>query len=428
MSRLETLFVPEEGVESSADTIIQEALDAVRAHFGMPIAYLSEIVGAESVFRSVSAPGLEDLIKPGDRRPLDAVYCQHILDGRLPELIPDTGAVPFAQTLPITREVPIGAHVSVPIRRADGSLYGMFCCLSPEPRPSLNPRDLSIMEMFASLSARHLNARLSAEATRRALAKTIGETLENGLFHMVFQPIFDLDGGRPTGFEALCRFDGLPYRSPDQWFRDAARIGQQSALEAATIRAALPILEQLPADVSLSVNASPSAVADGAIGAALKDAPAERIVLEITEHDRLENSDSVIRGLDRLRARGVKLAIDDVGAGYSGLQQILRLRPDILKLDLSLTADIDTDPARRALTVGLVQFARETGAILLAEGIERAEEAAVLRTLGVDRGQGYFLGRPARAEEALAGLAGKSPPRGSRLGPAFTIGAEISGG
>ena len=92
--------------------------------------------------------------------------------------------------------------------------------------------------------------------------------------------------------------------------------------------------------------------------------------------------------------------IDDVGAGYAGLQQILKLRPDILKLDMSLVRDVDLDPARRSLVAALVHFASETGARLVAEGIERLEEREALRTLGVDYGQGYLLGRPGKIGDA----------------------------
>ena len=120
----------------------------------MEIAYISEFVENESVFRTVDAPGLEAMIKPGDKRSLDDVYCRHILAGRLPEVMPDTADFPLAAAMPITQAVPIGAHVSVPVRLKDGSVYGMFCCLSPQANRSLNGRDLQVMRAFADLAAR----------------------------------------------------------------------------------------------------------------------------------------------------------------------------------------------------------------------------------------------------------------------------------
>lgn len=138
-------------------TMIDRVLQSVRQHLGMEVAYVSEFVGNDSVYRAVDAPGLEALIKPGDRRSLDDVYCRHILAGRLPELIPDTSAIPLAAAMPITQAVPIGAHVSVPLKLSDGSVYGMFCCLSPSTNRTLNDRDLQVMRAFADIAAQQID-------------------------------------------------------------------------------------------------------------------------------------------------------------------------------------------------------------------------------------------------------------------------------
>ena len=115
------------------DGMVKRSLQAIRTHLDMEVAYVSEFVGDQIVFREVDAPGLEALVQPGDMRSLDEVYCRHILEGRLPELIPDTAAEPVAMAMPITRAVPIGKHMSVPIRMQDGGVYCMFCCLGFKP-------------------------------------------------------------------------------------------------------------------------------------------------------------------------------------------------------------------------------------------------------------------------------------------------------
>ncbi|WP_135503340.1 GAF domain-containing protein [Roseovarius aestuariivivens] len=102
------------------DEIVQSALEFVRGHLRMEVAYLSEFVDDTLVFRAVSAPGFEDQCHVGGIMPLDQVYCRHILDGSLPELIPDTRAEPICQEIAITHHVPVRSHVSVPIRRKDG--------------------------------------------------------------------------------------------------------------------------------------------------------------------------------------------------------------------------------------------------------------------------------------------------------------------
>ena len=109
----------------------------------------------------------------------------------------------------------------------------------------------------------------------------------------------------------------------------------------------------------------------------------------------------------------MRIAVDDAGAGYAGLQHILRLRPDIVKLDQGLTGGIDTDAAKRALATSMVSFAREIGAVLVAEGIETPEQLDVLRDLGVSWGQGFLLGLPGAvsvaSEQPVAASFGESP-------------------
>ena len=129
--------------------------------------------------------------------------------------------------------------------------------------------------------------------------------------------------------------------------------------------------------------------------------PAERLVLEITEHAEVADYDALLGALRPLLDRGMRLAVDDTGAGYSSLQHIVRLRPNLIKLDMDLTRDVDTDPARRALTAALTTFARNTGSGVIAEGVETAPQLAMLESIGVDQAQGYFLGRPLPLEGAL---------------------------
>ena len=133
----------------------------------------------------------------------------------------------------------------------------------------------------------------------------------------------------------------------------------------------------------------------------LSGLPAERIVLEITEHAHVEDYDALLCALEPLRKNGVRLAVDDAGAGYSGLQHILQIRPDFIKLDMALTRHIDLDPARKALASALVAFARDTGSRIIAEGVETASELDTLRGIGIEKAQGYFLGRPTPIGDAV---------------------------
>lgn len=382
-------------------SLVKRSLEAVRAHLGMDVAYVSEIVGDDSVFREVDAPGLEHLAKPGDVRSLEEVYCRHILEGRIPELIPDTAAVPLAAAMPITRAVPIGSHVSVPIRRDNGEIYGMFCCLSATPRESLNERDLHIVRAFAGLVAEEIGRDAADKAARAAKLAAVREAFRPGALAIYLQPICDMLTGDPVGYESLSRFSVGPVRSPDRWFADAAEVGLGLELECAAIEAAAALLPSLPEPLYLSVNAAPATVASGALDALLDCARPHRLVLEVTEHSHVDDYDALCGPLARLRDRGVRLAVDDAGAGFAGLQHILRLRPDLIKLDMALIRDIDADPARRALASAMQSFARQTGARLVAEGVETESERKALTALGFRFGQGYLFGRPAPHEQVV---------------------------
>ncbi len=391
---------------AAADAAIGRFLRAARTHLDLQVAYVSEIVGNESVFRHVDAPGLEALVQPGDRKSLDDVYCRHILEGRLPELIPDTAAVPLASAMPITAAVPIGAHVSVPLRLPDGGLYGMFCCLGPAADPSLNRRDLAMMRTLADLAGQEIaRGRVAADmlAARRV---PIDAALRLGTFSTVYQPIWKLGTARPIGFESLTRFegalfDGLP-ASPDQWFSEAAAVGLGEALELAVIDRALAALASLPKDHYLTINASPSTACGAQLASLLARHDLGRLVLEVTEQERFQDFGLLADALAGLRAGGLRLAVDDAGAGYAGLQQIIRLKPDIIKLDRFFVTGIDRDPARRALAAALAEFASQVGCQIVAEGVEVDTELAALDTLGFRTIQGYLLGKPQPLAGALA--------------------------
>jgi EAL domain-containing protein (putative c-di-GMP-specific phosphodiesterase class I) len=210
-------------------------------------------------------------------------------------------------------------------------------------------------------------------------------------FHTVFQPIIDLRNSQVVGLEALARF---PDRSPDVWFEDAAAAGLNEDLELATLGVALRTAGQLPEGVYLSVNLSPATMTSPRFREVLDGFPLDRLVVEVTEHAPVDDYDALDAAVVPLRAAGCRLAVDDVGAGFSSLRHILRLAPDVIKLDISLTRHIDSDPPRRALATALISFASAINAAIVAEGIETQDEVDALRGLGVSYGQGYHLSRP----------------------------------
>jgi EAL domain-containing protein (putative c-di-GMP-specific phosphodiesterase class I) len=383
---------------------ITRALRSVRKHLGMEVAYVSEFIDNRTVFRQVDAPGLEHLIKVGDSHSLDDVYCRHILAGRLPNLMPDTAAVPLAASMPITDAVPIRKHISVPLQLDDGEVYGMFCCLGPQADPSLNERDLQTMRVFAEFTAHEIGRDIQAKRNSSAKIARISEVMSSGQMAIVYQPICDIQDGRVAGFECLTRFASTPYRTPDVWFKEASDIEQGAVLELAAIKLAVKALAVLPEDIYLGLNASPETIISPDFARVFDGLPLRRIVLEVTEHAEVKDYQVLLAAIESLRQDGVRLAVDDAGAGYSGLQHILRLRPDLIKLDLALTRNIDEDLARRALAAALVSFAAATDSEIIAEGVETASELRALNGLGVRKAQGYFLGRPSTLADALCAM------------------------
>ena len=285
----------------------------------------------------------------------------------------------------------------------------MFCCLSPHPNRSLNERDLQVMKVFADLAANQMIARTEAQRSRNETRARIDGIIEGREFSCVYQPIWDFRSARPVGFEALCRFAAEPYRPPDKWFCEAFEGDLGVRLELAVLESALEGQGAFPDDIFLAVNASPETILSDELPPLLRKASGGRIVLEMTEHARVDDYVALRRALACMRATGVRLAIDDAGAGFASLQHVLQLSPDIIKPDMSLTRGVDTDPARRALAAALIFFAREIDCQIIAEGIETEAELETLKLLGVTRGQGYFLGRPIDANAASALLTGFRP-------------------
>jgi EAL domain-containing protein (putative c-di-GMP-specific phosphodiesterase class I)/DNA-binding NarL/FixJ family response regulator len=245
-----------------------------------------------------------------------------------------------------------------------------------------------------------LQVRRRATERKRGSEMRIRSALEQeGALSMVFQPICTLGGGDPVGVEALARFRGPPVRRPERWFEEAEAVGLRRELELAAIKSAVAELERLPAGLYLSVNASPETLRSAALRKLLARTDGERIVVELTEHARIDDYKGVNGALARIRELGVRLAIDDAGAGFASLRHILRLAPEIIKLDRTLIDQIETDRSRQALAAGLISFASRIDATIIAEGIERSAEVEALLNLGVSYGQGFFFAKPAPLAE-----------------------------
>jgi EAL domain-containing protein (putative c-di-GMP-specific phosphodiesterase class I)/DNA-binding NarL/FixJ family response regulator len=246
-----------------------------------------------------------------------------------------------------------------------------------------------VIEELAGL----LHARRRSDDRSRRREERVRHAIDDDVVHAVYQPICTL-AGSTVGAEALARFRGPPARGPVRWFAEADEVGLLRDLELAAVRAALVGLPDLPAHVFLAVNVSPSTLCSASFLRLVAGTDGPRLVVEITEHARIDDYDALRETLDALRDFGVRIAIDDAGAGFASLRHILRLEPEFIKLDRTLIDGIEADRSRQALAAGLISFAEKIDATIVAEGIERLAEVEKLSELGVRYGQGYFFARP----------------------------------
>jgi EAL domain-containing protein (putative c-di-GMP-specific phosphodiesterase class I) len=263
---------------------------------------------------------------------------------------------------------------------------------APDGRASLSPE---IMGEVIDELGDHLRREALEMRERRNRTRRIRRILETpGAITAAYQPIFDLGTGALVGLEALARIGVEPARAPDVWLLEAEAAGLRIELELAAVRVALAGLEAVPDGSYLSLNLSPGAATSPQLAEALAAAPVDRLVIEVTEHAPVDDYEALLTFVSRLRRRGARLAVDDAGAGFASMHHIVRLVPDIIKLDVSLTSAIDRDPARQALASALISFAGDIGGTIVAEGIETEAELRTLRSLGAHYGQGFHLGRP----------------------------------
>jgi EAL domain-containing protein (putative c-di-GMP-specific phosphodiesterase class I)/putative methionine-R-sulfoxide reductase with GAF domain len=271
---------------------------------------------------------------------------------------------------------------------------------SAADRPDAGPRTPEVTAAEQAAVARYVRHLLAPQAsTADAERAELRRIIEEGQFHIVVQPIVSLPDERVVAVEALSRFAIDPPAPPDQVFARAWSVGLGPQLECTAARRALALLDRVPGDVQLTVNASPATIGTlDFVDLLLGDRP-ERVAVEITEHVRVEDYPRLRRHLDQLRRRGVRLSIDDTGAGFASLHHIVQLAPDYIKLDRQLVAGIDVDPVRQALGAALVHFAHHSGATVIAEGVETAAELASIEQLGFDLVQGFHLARPTTVDE-----------------------------
>lgn len=385
-----SLSRPDDEPGTGAPAVIQRVVELAHRHLGMDVTYVSQFAGDRQFFPGVAGDPASFGVDPGPGLPLGITYCDQMVQGRIPGLIPDTRREASVSGLPVTVRAGIGAYVGVPLRMSDGTVFGSFCCASHATRPDLTARDLQFLAVLAELLTSELDREYEWSSTRRLVERVVAESL----LVIALQPVVDVRDGRRIGVEALSRFpDSIG--SPATLFAAAASVGLGAELEELAAARALLLEGLVGRDEFLAINLSPRTLrsASRLVADFARKGPT-RLVFELTEHQAVDEYDHLRVDLRELRRQGIRLAIDDAGAGYASLFHIVQLEPDIIKIDRSLVNGAADDRARRSVIRGFVNLADDIGAMVIGEGVERTDDLEVLRDLGVDAAQGYLLGRP----------------------------------
>src|SRR5688572_13698373 len=302
--------------------------------------------------------------------------------------------------LPAARMPRLRSYVSVPVTLSDGSLYGTFCAAGLTTDKDLTKRDKALMDVLAAAAAVIIEPEVRSQERRSEISDRLEPLIAQGGPVVVLQPIVDLASGARVGAEALSRFPAEWAMAPDVCFAEAHSVGLGHVLELLALERAAEHLSAV--DGYVAMNVSPATLLTPECGDLLGRLPLERVLLELSEHDQVEDYAALTATLAPFRAAGLRLAIDDVGAGFSSLRHIVVTSPDVIKIDRSIVTGLDSDPVRTKLVQSLLEFGHGCGVDVVAEGVETAAEATALRVLGVDHGQGWHYGRPGPPEALTA--------------------------
>lgn len=307
-----------------------------------------------------------------------------------------------------------------PVRLADGTevpvAAAIGCALLPE-----DTEDPEELVRHAGTAAGHAKSEGTGWAAfrpamdvalraRRAVEGDLPGAASRGELRLVYQRQVSIRTGRAVGFEALMRWrrPGLGEVSPAEFIPLAEASGEIVAMGAWALRRACQDAMRLPVRLRVSVNVSPLQIERGGLPEAVESAlaatglPPERLELEVTEGLLIRDGARAQGQLGRIRDMGVRLALDDFGAGYASLSTLLSFRFDKVKMDRALVTDVGRDPRATAVVRATLGLARDLGLAVVAEGVETEAQLELLRAEGCDDIQGYISGGPVELETLIA--------------------------
>jgi EAL domain-containing protein (putative c-di-GMP-specific phosphodiesterase class I) len=386
---------------SDAEQQVADLLVIARESLNLSLSFLTRMDGTTQHLEVVES-SIPFLFKDGATQRQETSFCQAVIDGRLPAVMPNIKAFPEAMRLPAARLPRLRSFVSVPVVLSDGTMYGTFCAAGFTADKELNKRDQALMNVLAHAAAVIIEPSVRERARVTEIELRLAPILDGDGPAVVLQPIVELATGTRIGAEALSRFPREWDMTPDVVFGQAHSVGQGHRLELLALQRAADYLGEVRGYIAMNVSSATLLLP--ACRELLAQFRLDRVVLELSEHDRVDDYTALDEVLTPLRASGMQLAIDDVGAGFSSLRHIVLTRPDVIKIDRTLVNGVSCDSVLSTLVRALVVFAHGSGARVVAEGIETADDAEALLELGVDYGQGWHYGRPGPAADLTNGV------------------------
>ena len=381
------------------DGFIQQILDSIRHHMNMDVAFIARFTEHDRLieFTATEETNADPAIKPNDSSPKDETYCQKIVSGEMPGIIPDTSTNRITRTLPVTKSLNIGAYIGVPIFTDGSELYGTLCCYNHSPNDGLKESHSAFLNMMADFIGHIFKKRLGDVVLQNEAREQVEEVLTDQKVSIVYQEIKSSQESSLRHFEALARFNTTPYLPPNEWLDKAELVGLSDTVELLIIKQILnelPVLKERVGECCVSINTTPALITSGALVELLADASPKNIIIEVTEHSEIDDYTLFADALMPLVQRGFKIAIDDVGAGFSSLRHILEINASIINLDMSLVSNIHQDNKKQSLVAALVAFAQMSDLRIIAEGVETEGEYNQLKQLGIEYFQGFYFSRP----------------------------------
>lgn len=375
---------------AEVDLRIQQLLTRLRSSLGVDAVFVCEVRDGVQVFREV----VSDRALPFARGTAQAVsgsYCELVLTGELEVLVPDARNDPRTRDLVATTAADIGCYLGVPVTLSDGRTIGTLCGFSSLPGPERSETDVAVLKACAVAVADLVQHEYDLAVGRGSQAAQLDAVLAAGGPDIEYQPVVGLSGQPLLFHEALSRFGRWGLGGPETWFTAARTIGCGPALERAAVRCAVA---SRPADAPVSVNLSPQALVQPETLELLLSLPPGSIGWVEVVEEAVGDHSRLVAALAEVRRAGIGVALDDAGAGSANLHHLATLDLDVIKIDKAIVLPVCDSRRHRDLVVAVVGFGGSIGAQVVAEGVERPEQVAVLVDLGVAYGQGWHLGGP----------------------------------